>query len=89
MTDGPEWGPWVEHDGKGCPCVGEFIDFHCAYRDKSEQRHMGRVSQWFAASGVWHSPHLFVFLRYRIRKPRGLTILEGLLENLPEKEGVE
>jgi hypothetical protein len=23
-------------------------------------------------------------IRYRIRKPRGLTILEGLLENLPE-----
>jgi len=24
-------------------------------------------------------------IRYRIRKPRGLTILEGLLENLPEE----
>ncbi len=24
-------------------------------------------------------------VRYRIRKPSGLTLLEGLLENLPEK----
>lgn len=22
-----EWGPWIEHDGKGCPCIGMVIDF--------------------------------------------------------------
>jgi hypothetical protein len=20
-----EWGPWIEHDGKGCPCVGAVV----------------------------------------------------------------
>ena len=19
------WGPWIDHDGNGCPCVGEFV----------------------------------------------------------------
>jgi hypothetical protein len=25
MKDG-EWGPWIEHDGKGCPCRGMVIE---------------------------------------------------------------
>lgn len=20
-----EWGPWIEHDGKGCPCKGMYV----------------------------------------------------------------
>ena len=22
---GDEWGPWIEHDGNECPCVGAFV----------------------------------------------------------------
>lgn len=25
MTD-DEWGPWIEHDGKGCPCAGQVVN---------------------------------------------------------------
>jgi len=27
MQDSEEWGPWIEHDGKGCPaeCIGKFL----------------------------------------------------------------
>ena len=20
-----QWGPWIEHDGKGCPCLGQWV----------------------------------------------------------------
>ena len=25
MTNDNEWGEWVQHDGKGCPCVGHYV----------------------------------------------------------------
>lgn len=95
-----EWGPWIEHDGKGQPVptgtVGE-AELRC-----------GRVAPFCAGLGstragpysppknyhgtsAWHwggKPRVYVgdeVIRYRIRKPRGLTILEGLLENMPEE----
>jgi len=83
-----EWGPWIEHDGKGCPCVGAFV--------QSEER-CGLVECHIAGSRNPHNRHTFsawkwptcpperCIIRYRIRKPRGLTILHGLLENLPEQ----
>jgi hypothetical protein len=42
---------------------------------------------WFGQrkTRVCDDPAYAPVWRYRIRKPRGLTILEGLLENLPEK----
>jgi hypothetical protein len=36
-------------------------------------------------SRVCDDPQFCPIVRYRIRKPRGLTILEGLLENLPSE----
>ncbi|MEM1372658.1 MAG: hypothetical protein AAGG72_10625, partial [Pseudomonadota bacterium] len=24
--NGYEWGPWIEHDGMGCPCPGELVE---------------------------------------------------------------
>lgn len=24
MTD--EWGPWIDHDGAGCPVLGEYVE---------------------------------------------------------------
>ncbi len=42
---------------------------------------------WFKAEllPVCDDPHYCPIIVYRIRKPRGLIILEGLLEHLPEK----
>lgn len=80
-----EWGPWIEHDGKGCPCVG-----HCGQSEFNDPSHTvigptvftghPEAWDWGYESGDWYK-----VTRYRIRKPRGLTILEGLLENLPEE----
>lgn len=76
---GDVFGPWIEHDGKGCPVAGLFI--RAAFEDGDVW--MGIPS----ASGQHRSfnwtPGYVRITRYQIRKPRGLTILEGLLEDLP------
>lgn len=89
-----EWGPWIEHDGKGCPCVGMYVHriFATPGRDtidgavKSEK--IGLVTN--PNSGCWHwTPGFASVIRYRVRKPRGLTILEGLIADLPAPVGLK
>lgn len=97
-----EWGPWIDHDGKGCPCVGEWVNGveRSGFEDiwiagtcvVEGDRVVGRTTdrgtddcRWswdVPGNTVWPEYHI---IRYRIRKPRGLTILESLLENLPEE----
>jgi hypothetical protein len=83
-----EWGPWIEHDGKGCPCGGSFVEFEAGIWDRREVRMRGFIAcvsgkaGWKA--GDYKSKKTYEVIRYRIRKPKGLTILEGLLTNLPE-----
>ena len=81
-----EWGPWIDHDGKCCPVPnGTFV--HVVYQDGFE------VTDFVSANGRPEilNPWILVeglpsIIRYRIRKPKGLTILEGLMENLPQEE---
>lgn len=91
-----EWGPWIDHDGKGCPCVGEFVHVVAELQ-------IGHIQEYTTVAGSkggyswdwrWFNepiPHLGIMaariLRYRIRKPRGLILLENLIASLPEKIG--
>jgi len=76
MSD--EWGPWIEHDGKGCPCVGEYVH--------NVHNHGG---EWFGIAGSqggrsWDwSANFSKIIRYRIRRHRGMAILNAILTNLP------
>jgi hypothetical protein len=89
-----EWGPWIEHDGKGCPCVGKYahwvFDGHSA-REGSPRCHLingGKECVGFPAGGpswFWNSPYLHV-IRYRIRRPKALRELIDMVENLPVRE---
>ncbi len=93
MTE--EWGPWIEHDGQGCPCVGMVVHVVCRSGEQAvviagEQCAKAGVSVNGIESAWVYSPYKILFsrneiIRYRIRKPKGLTILEGLLEDLPER----
>lgn len=89
-----EWGPWIEHDGKGCPCVGQLVQIVERDHGVSPPRIAGAMfdgteswsgSGWhwavipYGPDGVEWDP----IIRYRIRKPRGLTILEQVLSDLP------
>lgn len=82
-----EWGPWIEHDGKGCQCVGFWVEVKMLDGD---------VDQALCDEFVWEYQELEEFfqgyiIRYRIRKPLGMKILQQLVENPPNeliKEGV-
>lgn len=89
-----EWGPWIEHDGKGCPCVGQYV--HVVFA-RDTTWHIGNGSgiyinkrEWVGITnprnghGSWDwRTFCNPVIRYRTRKPRGLTILEELLSDLP------
>ena len=84
MTDQPqdEWGPWIEHDGRKCPVVGQFahmIDVCDIAKD--EQHFFGIAGSMGGDSWDWkNSPQCTRIIRYRIRKPRGMAILEQALQ---------
>jgi len=89
-----EWGPWIEHDGKGCPLhpgVYVMVCFEWPTMKGKQKIQEGPLTQARCASENWLWPrrsewgHPCVVAKYRIRKPKGLTILEGLLENLPKE----
>jgi hypothetical protein len=89
-----DWGPWIEHDGKGCPLpVGTAYSAFDVWADGHEEYfeafagERGGFSwdwQWSLGSPPGHKYAATRIVRYRVRKPRGLTILEGLLSDLPE-----
>lgn len=89
MSD--DWGPWIEHDGKGCPCVGMYVRmrgegwpgqfFEC----EGWVRH-GRGESWnwsFWLSRDFDGVYIGRIVAYQIRKPRSLQQLIDLVENLP------
>ncbi len=78
-----EWGPWIEHDGKGCPCLGQVV--HAVFKNGAEL--IGVAGSRTGASWTWALQNGVPLVRYRIRKPRGLTILEELLADLPAPVG--
>lgn len=67
-----EWGPWIEHDGKGCPCVGALVNVQWC-----DSEYTTGIAGSAGGSGwdVQKEPLMYV-VRYRIRKPKGLTMLE-------------
>lgn len=87
---GDAWGPMVEHDGKGCPVVGQYVRAWCADGYVSEalvgptaaRPRVGHHSLW-----IWRTvPRLdwpLRIVRYRVRRPRGMEVIEKLLAQLP------
>lgn len=90
-----EWGHWIEHDGKGCPvAVGTVVEAtfeNLAGEVGDEVVTVGAKGgfswdwSYFGKPPYPGAKYAERIIRYRLRKPRGLTVLEGLLENLPEK----
>lgn len=94
-----EWGAWIYHDGKGCPCVGKMVWVQVGadqYGDPSE--HYGDWDDgWVEVSNDeaiglasrddhgWCGGDDFTYpiIRYRIRRPLGISILNAILTNIP------
>lgn len=92
-----EWGPWEEHGGRSVPVsIGALVNaifddgdeavFREGSNDLSESREGMEVSGEGTAGWVWdETPYPYTkIIRYRIRKPKGLQILEAILQDLPE-----
>ena len=77
MSAGEEWGPWIEHDDTGMPS-GVGPKTRVMIRMKSDGAELG---PFFAAEGDWCFPGDPVGA-YRIRKPKGLTMLEDLIAEI-------
>ena len=82
---GEFWGPWVLHDGKGCPVpVGTIVEVVSEDRFGFAMRSISTVSGGSYSSWNWeHYPKLKRIIRYREKKPKGLQILE---QNLVVKD---
>ena len=91
MSD--EWGPWIDHDGNGCPCLGMWVDsVHegtrgRVYRVDGVAGRMGGLSwDWDNYAKLTRDGRYITrVVRYRIRKPRALLDLIEMVESLPEK----
>lgn len=83
-----EWGPWIEHDGKGCPVKGQFV--HAVIRRRCGRIVHYRIIAGLTAGRSWDWTTVYnPVIRYRIRKPSALQQLKEMVESLPELETVQ
>lgn len=97
MTE--EWGPWIVHDGQGCPVpkgtLGEARlrnDRIIAFRAQCGSTNGGPdvpADPMNGSAWVWGSHPLLdrsnEVLAYRIRKPRGLSQLQEMIRDLEDE----
>lgn len=85
-----EWGNWQVHDGKHCP-IGMYVQ---AKEFETDDIWEGVAGQEAGATDIYDGGWLWALrqhsgmragdaIEYRIRKPKGLTILESILNGLP------
>ena len=85
QKDGSEsWGPWIMHNGKGCPLrPGTIVEVVCEDRFGFFMRHVSTVEGGDYSSWNWtHFPELKKITRYREKKPRGMQMLEEQMISL-------
>jgi len=83
-NDKDEYGPWIEHDGLGCPCVGAYV--HCVHDYGVYQKERWAIAgSEGGMSWDWsYLPKHTRIIRYRIRKPRGMYVLQEILLELED-----
>lgn len=83
-----QFGPWIDHDGTGRPVPkGTVVEIEAENITGLVKRHEAVANGDAGTAWDWGSVSLdqpWRVIRYRIKKPRGLVILEGLLSDLPE-----
>ena len=63
MTGPAEWGPWIDQDGSGCPCIGQLV--HAQFFDGADMVAIagsGGGESWDMDSGYNQ------VIRYRVAK---------------------
>lgn len=95
-----EWGPWIQHEGKGCPVVGIYVCVEIASGLKIEGVPSPRCAnppKGWASAWIWSTvPEQndgFRVVRYRVRRPAALRRLIEIAEDpskgLPPRFPVE
>ena len=85
-----EWGPWVDHGaGSKCPVdVGLFIEALHITRRGETPLCRGMVTLNIYNSACWEMADAYgshaMITKYRIRKPRGMAVLEAIARDVPE-----
>jgi cellulase/cellobiase CelA1 len=73
MSGDAEWGPWVDHDGMGCPVQNGVLVNVCGYASNGQFEEYTEAAKSTWLGWVWsNGPRI---TRYRIRKPRALLDL--------------
>jgi len=77
---GETWGPWIQHDGGGCPVpAGTIVEVVCEDRFGFLHSQVGRTDGDSYSSWDWrHFPELKKIVRYREKKPKGLALLQEI-----------
>ncbi len=97
MSDGCEqWGPWKRHHGDGMPVpAGTLVDVYTLvpkrFPKDGDRRKIGiagvdLINSWNWRPETRNSRRCLPIDFYRVGRPRGLTILEGLLAETPVLE---
>lgn len=104
MSNQDEWGPWIEHDGRGFPLEidGFYVIVVGVYTcDGAEVFKEGFVKAddvGSATSWDWSNFGRLILgrkwgkvIRYRIRKPRGMAVLDAIMADTstPIKEDAQ
>lgn len=96
MSDDAEWGPWQEHDGQGmpdhargrwCRAVWELLPGYFQVDEGMAGSGSGYGWDW-KYWGMIHPETGFIIariVRYQLRKPKGLTLLEQIAANPPQE----
>lgn len=88
MSD--EWGPWIEHDGRGCPkgLVGKQVE--CVVSRPEGIARLAPDGIQYRTSAAWSwaiCPSLYRIIRYRIRRPKALQQMIQRASELDAPEG--
>ena len=101
MSDDAEFGPWIEHDGKGCPCRGQWVMSENRIGLQAIHIAEGRAVYYdgtpteitaYTIGSAWEwgaEQRLSDVIRYRLRRPQALRDLITLVETLPAPAPVE
>jgi len=92
MSEDDDFGPWVLHNGKGCPCVGQMVEL--VYNGWPEFIGLAKGSgSWtygdandrctWSRNGIGKDGRFYPIIRYRIKKPRALLDLIQMVADLP------
>lgn len=83
-NNGGEWGPWIVHDGKGCPVrQGVIVEVVSVDGFGFAMLSQGQVTGECPSSWDWrHYPELRKIIRYRERRPKGLAMLLDIVRSV-------